>query len=80
LAVAFGFSLHAARRGQDAKAIKKKAGYRGRRWVVERSHRSMNRFRRILVRSEKREDTFFAMLHLACGAESSPVGLRALLG
>ena len=31
LAAAFGFTLHAARRGQDAKAIKKKAGYRARR-------------------------------------------------
>ena len=27
----------------------------------------MNRFRRILIRWEKREDTSFAMLHLACG-------------
>jgi hypothetical protein len=27
----------------------------------------MNRFRRILVRWEKRQDTFLAMLHLVCG-------------
>ena len=67
LAAAFGFTLHAARRGEDAKAIKREVGYRARRWVVERSHSWMNRFRRILVRWEKREDTFFAMLHLACG-------------
>jgi putative transposase len=66
LAVLFGFTLHAARRGEDARAIKK-AGYRARRWVVERTHSWMNRFRRILIRWEKREDTFFAMLHLACG-------------
>jgi putative transposase len=67
LAALFGFTLHAARRGEDARAIKKKAGYRARRWVVERTHSWMNRFRRILIRWEKREDTFFAMLHLACG-------------
>jgi transposase len=67
LAAAFGFTLHAPRRGEEAKVIKKKAGYRARRWVVERSHSWMNRIRRILVRWEKREETFFAMLHLACG-------------
>ncbi len=27
----------------------------------------LNRFRRILVRWEKRADTYLAMLHLACG-------------
>ena len=39
----------------------------GRRWVVERLHSWMNRFRRILTRWEKRADTYLAMLHLACG-------------
>jgi hypothetical protein len=34
--------------------------------VVERTHGWMNRFRRILIRWEVREDTFVAMLHLAC--------------
>jgi len=33
-----------------------------------RAHHSwLNRFRRILVRWEKRADTNLAMLHLACG-------------
>ncbi len=67
LGTAFGFTLHIRCRGEEAKAIKKGAGFRARRWVVERTHSWMNRFRRILVRWEKREDTFFAMLHLACG-------------
>ena len=67
LGVAFGFTLHIRCRGEEAKAIKKEAGFRARRWVVERTHSWMNRFRRLLVRWEKREDTFFAMLHLACG-------------
>ncbi len=40
---------------------------RGRRWVVERTHSSLNRFRRIRTRWEKRGDTYLAMLHLACG-------------
>jgi putative transposase len=61
----FKFTAHIRSRGEEAKAIKKKAGFRARRWVVERAHSWMNRFRRILVRWEKREDTYVAMLHLA---------------
>ena len=64
---AFGFTAHIRARGEEAQAIKKEAGFRARRWVVERVHSWMNRFRRILVRWEKRADTFLAMLHLACG-------------
>lgn len=46
--------------------IKRDAGQRARRWVVERTHSWMNRFRRLLMRWEKRADTYIAMLHLAC--------------
>ena len=48
-------------------ALKREAGFRARRWVVERTHSWLNRFRRILTRWEKRADTYLAMLHLACG-------------
>ena len=37
-----------------------------RRWPVERGHSWLNRFRRILVRWEKRADTYRAMLDFAC--------------
>jgi putative transposase len=67
LLVAFVFTAHIRARGEEAQAIKKEAGFRARRWVVERGHSWMNRFRRILVRWEKRADTYLAMLHLACG-------------
>jgi hypothetical protein len=43
-----------------------RAGFRARRWVVERTHSWLNRFRRVLVRWEKRADTYLAMLHFAC--------------
>lgn len=66
LAVEFSFTAHIRCRGEDAKAIKRGAGFKARRWVVERAHSWMNRFRRILVRWEKRADTYIAMLHLAC--------------
>lgn len=63
----FGFTAHIHARGEEAKAIKQEAGFKARRWVVERTHSWMNRFRRILVRWEKRADTYIAMLHLALG-------------
>jgi putative transposase len=39
--------------------------YRARRWVVERTHSWMNRFR-LLVRWEKKEDNYIAILHFVC--------------
>jgi putative transposase len=66
LVAEFGFTAHVRARGEEAKAIKREAGFRARRWVVERTHSWLNRFRRILVRWEKRTDTYLAMLHLAC--------------
>jgi putative transposase len=41
-------------------------GYRARRWVVERTHSWMNRYRRLLVRWEKKVANYVAMLHFAC--------------
>jgi putative transposase len=67
LAAEFGFTAHIRSRGEEAQALKREAGFRARRWVVERTQSWLNRFRRILVRWEKRVDTYIAMLHLACG-------------
>ena len=66
LADEFRFTAHIRCRGEEARALTKKARSKARRWVVERSHSWMNRFRRILVRWEKRADTYLAMLHLVC--------------
>jgi putative transposase len=46
----FGFTAHVRPRGEEAKAIKHIAGFKARRWVVERAHSWMNRFRRLLIR------------------------------
>jgi transposase len=67
LAKEFGFTAHIRSRGEEAKELKRRAHARARRWVVERTHSWLNRFRRILVRWEKRADTYCAMLHLALG-------------
>jgi putative transposase len=61
----FEMTPHIRPRGEEQTMIR--AGGKARRWVVERTHSWLNRFRRILVRWEKREDNFLAMLHLACG-------------
>ena len=62
----FGFTAHIRSRGEEAKAIQAEAGKRARRWVVERSHSWLNRFRRLLVRWEKKAENYVALLHLAC--------------
>ena len=49
----FGFTVHIRARGEEAKALQQDAGFRARRWVVERTHRGMNRFRRVLSRWHK---------------------------
>jgi putative transposase len=63
----FHLRLHIRPRRPPATPLKKSRRKKARRWVVERSHSWMNRFRRILIRWEKREDTYLAMLHLALG-------------
>jgi transposase len=62
----FGFTAHIKARGDEAKELKQEAGKRARRWVVERSHSWMNRFRRILVRWDKKSENYIAFLHFAC--------------
>ncbi len=69
----FGLTAHIRPRGEEAKAIKREAGFKARRWVVERSHSWMNRFRRLLVRWDKKPENYLAFLHFACGL----VALRA---
>jgi putative transposase len=66
LVAAFGFTAHIRARGEEARAIQQEAGFKARRWVVERTHSWMNRFRRILVRWEKKPENYLAFLHLAC--------------
>jgi putative transposase len=69
----FGFTAHMRPRGEEAKAIKWEAGFKARRWVVERAHSWMNRFRRLLIRWDKKPENYLALLHFACGV----IALRA---
>jgi putative transposase len=66
LAVAFGYTAHIHSRGEEAQALKRQIRFQARRWVVERTHSWLNRFRRILIRWEKKAANYLALLHLAC--------------
>jgi transposase len=66
IVAAFGFTAHIRGRGEEVRALAQEAGHRARRWVVERSHSWLNRFRRLLVRWEKQPAHYLAFLHFAC--------------
>jgi len=62
----FGFTAHIRARGEEAQALNRHAGFKARRWVVERTHSWMNRFRRVLIRWDKKVENYLAFLHFAC--------------
>lgn len=62
-----GFIPHVRSRGEEAMALERNPNLKARRWVVERSHSWLNRFRRLLVRYEKKAQNYTAMLHFAFG-------------
>jgi len=66
LLVRYGYTLHIKSRGAEEQERRSNPRYRARRWVVERSHSWINRFRRLLVRWEKKVANYEAFLHLAC--------------
>jgi transposase len=61
----FGFTAHIRGRGEEAQELKRNARAKARRWVVERTHSWMNRFRGILIRWNKKAENYIAMLHMA---------------
>jgi transposase len=68
----FGFTAHVAIRDgggtTNSQPVKRKARHKARRWVVERTHSWMNRFRGILIRWNKKPENYLALLHLVCAA------------
>jgi putative transposase len=61
---------HIVPRDKEARLLKEEmerpVGYRARRWVVERTHSWMNRYRRLLIRWEKKSDNYKGFCQLAC--------------
>lgn len=66
LVAEFGFTAHVRGRGEEAQTLKNEAGLKAQRWVVERIQSWMNRFRRVLIRWEKKTENDFGMLYFVC--------------
>lgn len=62
----WGYTAHIRPRNEEANLKAHVPGYRARRWVVERTHSWMNRFRGLLIRWEKKTENYLAFVHLAC--------------
>lgn len=58
-----GYISHIRHRGE---AARKHQHHPARRWVVERTASWHNRFRKLLVRFEKRVENYLGLVHLAC--------------
>lgn len=61
----FGYIPHVRPRGEEKKQIERNPNFQPRRWIVEVTHSWFNRFRKILVRYEKKAKNYLALLHLA---------------
>ncbi len=62
---AHGYQPHIKQRREEAQAKRTQPGYRARRWVVERTHSWLNRYRKLLVSFERTEEGYVALLTLA---------------
>jgi putative transposase len=65
IAQEFAFTTHLPPKKGEAQKVKRKAGYKARRWVVERTHSWMNRFRGVLIRWSKKAENYIALLHMS---------------
>ena len=76
-----GFTGHVRSRGEEKQQLEREAGFRARRWVVERTHSWLNRFRGLLIRWSKKPENHRALLQFACGLISwRPATAEALPG
>ena len=66
LVARFGLTAHVRGRREEACMLRRSPRARARRWVVERTHSWINRFRALLVRWDKRTVNYEGALHLAC--------------
>jgi IS5 family transposase len=62
--VSRGYIPHIRHRGEGRRTVKNV--HRVRRWVVERTNSWHNRFRKLLVRYEKKVENYLGLVQLAC--------------
>ena len=63
---AMGYMAHIRGRGEEKQEQERDPQFKARRWVVEVCHSWLNRFRKLLVRYEKKACNYMALLHFAC--------------
>ena len=61
-----GYVIHIRPRGEEKKELERNPDFKARRWVVEVTHSFMNRFRKLLVRYEKKTENYMALVEFAC--------------
>jgi transposase len=61
-----GYKGHIRPRGEEKQEKEKYPEFVARRWVVEVCHSWMNRFRKLLVRYEKKALNYQALVEFAC--------------
>ncbi len=66
VARAYLFTPHIRPIGEEPRRMERNRKRRARRWTVERIASWLNRFRRLLIRWEKKVANYLALLHFAC--------------
>ena len=61
-----GYVPHIRQRREGKKSVKKRRHHPSRRWVIERTNSWHNRFRKLLVRYEKKAENYLGLVQLAC--------------
>ena len=61
-----GYTPHIRPRGEEKKELDCNPDFHARRWVVEVAHSFLNRFRKLLVRFEKKAANYLALIQFAC--------------
>lgn len=61
-----GYTPHIQPRGEEKKELERNPTFRAHRWVVEVTHSFLNRFRKLLVRFEKKAANYLALVQFAC--------------
>jgi putative transposase len=63
--MARGYIPHIRPRGEEKQEIERNPEFKARRWVVEVSHSFVNRFRKLLVRFEKKDVNYRGLIEFA---------------
>ena len=61
-----GYIPHIRPRGKEKKELECNPDFHARRWVVEVTNSFFHRFRKLLVRFEKKAANYLALIHFAC--------------